>query len=68
MERQSEDFIANIRDYSQSTLVEIEKMREKITELDFNVNIRTAKLATHENQITEIMARLRMVEKMSDDL
>lgn len=43
-------------------------MREKITDIDFTVNVKTAKLASHENNITELLQRMEYSEKNIDEL
>ena len=40
------------------SLKQIEELREKVTELDYAVNVKTQKIATHENNISEIFERI----------
>lgn len=43
-------------------------MREKITDIDFTVNVKTAKIASHENNITELLQRMDYSEKNTEEL
>lgn len=65
---QGEDFIQKLTQQSFELLKELDIMREKVSDLDFTVNVKTAKLATHENNITEIFQRLDNSEKNIEEL
>ncbi len=54
-QEQGTDFIDKLTLMNFELLKEIEAMREKITDIDFTVNVKTAKLASHENNITELL-------------
>ena len=47
---------------------EIEELREKVSDIDFTVNVKTAKIATHENYHQEMFKRMESVENTVDEL
>ena len=64
----SEDFIAKLSLTNHQLMKEIEELREKVSDIDFTVNVKTAKIATHENYHQEMFKRMETVENTADEL
>eukprot|EP00347_Sterkiella_histriomuscorum_P021638 403333283 len=65
---QHEDFISKMTLGQHQCLQQIEELREKTTQLDYNVNLKTQKISIHESNIQEIFERVSHAEAIVTEL